>query len=75
MFPDFEQELKKLEAQHLRRHLRIVESPADTTITIGGRELISMASNNYLGLANHPAVKQAAIEAIEQWGVGAGAAR
>ncbi len=75
MFPDFEQELKKIEAQHLRRHLRIVESPADTTITIEGRELISMASNNYLGLANHPAVKQAAIEAIEQWGVGAGAAR
>jgi len=75
MLPDFEQELKKLEAQHLRRQLRIVESPADTTITIEGRELISMASNNYLGLANHPAVKQAAIEAIEQWGVGTGAAR
>ena len=75
MFPDFEQDLKKLEAQHLRRQLRIVESPADTTITIDGRELISMASNNYLGLANHPAVKQAAIKAIEQWGVGAGAAR
>jgi glycine C-acetyltransferase/8-amino-7-oxononanoate synthase len=75
MFPDFEQELKKLEAQHLRRQLRIVELPADTTIMIEGRELISMASNNYLGLANHPAVKQAAIEAIEQWGVGAGAAR
>jgi len=75
MFPDFEQELKKIEAQHLRRQLRIAESPADTTITIEGRELISMASNNYLGLANHPAVKQAAIEAIEQWGVGAGAAR
>ncbi len=75
MLPDFEQELKKLEAQHLRRQLRIVESPADTTITIEGRKLISMASNNYLGLANHPAIKQAAIKAIEQWGVGAGAAR
>ena len=75
MFRDFEQQVKKLEAQHLRRQLRIVESPADTTITIEGRELISMASNNYLGLANHPAIKQAAIKAIEQWGVGAGAAR
>lgn len=75
MLRDFEQEVKNLEAQHLRRQLRIVESPTDTTITIEGRELISMASNNYLGLANHPAVKQAAIEAIEQWGVGAGAAR
>ena len=75
MFRDFEQQVKNLEAQHLRRQLRIVDSPADTTITIEGRELISMASNNYLGLANHPAVKQAAIEAIEQWGVGAGSAR
>jgi len=75
MLRDFEQEIKNLEAQHLRRQLRIVESPADTTITIEGRELISMASNNYLGLANHPAIKQAAIEAIKQWGVGAGAAR
>lgn len=75
MLRDFEQELHNLEAQHLLRQLRIVESPADTTITIEGRTLISMASNNYLGLANHPAVKQAAIQAIEQWGVGAGAAR
>ncbi len=75
MFPDFEQTVKNLEALHLRRQLRIVESPADTIAAIAGRELISMASNNYLGLANHPAIKHAAIEAIEQWGVGAGAAR
>jgi len=75
MIRDFQQQVKYLEAQHLRRQLRIVESPADTTITIEGRELISMASNNYLGLANHPAIKQAAIRAIEQWGVGAGSAR
>ncbi len=75
MFHDFEQKIIDLESQHLRRQLRIVESPAETTITIEGRELISMASNNYMGLANHPAIKQAAIKAIEQWGVGAGAAR
>lgn len=75
MLRDFKQEVKAFETQHLRRQLRIMESPANTTITIDGRQLISMASNNYLGLANHPAVRQAAIEAIEQWGVGAGAAR
>ena len=75
MLRDVEQAIKKLETQHLRRQLRIVESPSDTTITIKGRRFISMASNNYLGLANHPAVTQAAIEAIEQWGLGAGAAR
>lgn len=75
MLRDFEQEIKDLEARHLLRQLRIAESPSDATITIEGRRFISMASNNYLGLANHPKVKQAAIEAIEQWGVGAGAAR
>ena len=75
MLRDFEQEVKNLEAQRLRRQTRIVESPSDTTVTIKGRRFISMASNNYLGLANHPAVKQAAVEAIETWGVGAGAAR
>ena len=75
MLRDFKQEITNLETRHLRRQLRIVESPSDTTITIEGRQFISMASNNYLGLANHPAVNRAAIEAIEQWGVGAGAAR
>lgn len=75
MFRDFEIKLNALEDQHLRRQLCVAESASNTTITIDGRKLISMASNNYLGLANHPAVKQAAIEAINQWGVGAGAAR
>ncbi len=75
MLRDFEQEINNLETRHLRRQIRIVESPSDTTITIEGRRFISMASNNYLGLANHPAVKRAAIDEIEQWGVGAGAAR
>ena len=75
MLRDFEQGIKDLETRHLLRQLRIVESPSDTTITIEGRRFISMASNNYLGLANHPMVNRAAIEAIEQWGVGAGAAR
>ena len=75
MLRDVKQEIKNLETRHLRRQLRIVESPSDTTITMDNRRFISMASNNYLGLANHPAVNRAAIEAIEQWGVGAGAAR
>ena len=75
MLRDFKQEIKNLETRHLLRQLRIMESPSDTTITIEGRRFISMASNNYLGLANHTESKQAAIKAIEQWGVGAGAAR
>ena len=62
MLRDFDNELKTLDAQHLRRQPRIVQSPADTTITINGRRFISMASNNYLGLANHPAIKRAAVK-------------
>ncbi len=75
MLRDFEQEIKDLDTRHLRRQLRIAESPSETTMIIKGRRFIAMASNNYLGLANHPAVNRAAINAIEQWGVGAGAAR
>ena len=75
MLHDFGRELASLDDQKLHRRLRVVESPADTAMRIAGRQLISMASNNYLGLANHPAVKQAAISAIERWGVGSGAAR
>ena len=40
-----------------------------------GREVVNMSSNNYLGLANHPQVRQAALDAIDKWGVGAGAVR
>lgn len=40
-----------------------------------GRQVINLSSNNYLGLANHPRVRRAALEAVEKWGVGAGAVR
>ncbi len=75
MVRDFSRDVHAAETRHLRRRLCVVESPAEPTITIEGRPFISMASNNYLGLANHPAVKQTAAEAIARWGVGAGAAR
>jgi glycine C-acetyltransferase len=42
---------------------------------MNGKEVVNLSSNNYLGLANHPKVRQAALEAIEKWGVGAGAVR
>ena len=71
----FEQRLRQLERHHLMRRLRTVESAPDAEITIDGRPILLMASNNYLGLATHPAVKHAAIHATERFGVGAGAAR
>lgn len=71
----FEDQLDKLAGQgHLRR-LRCLESDPGCVITLNGRSAILMASNNYLGLATHPQLKQAAIAATEKYGVGAGASR
>jgi len=50
-------------------------SPAGPRVTLGGRELLQFASNNYLGLANDPRVKEALARGIEKWGWGAGASR
>ncbi|RMH06761.1 MAG: 8-amino-7-oxononanoate synthase [Nitrospirae bacterium] len=63
------------EAQHLRRHLHTLDRSSATTISVAGQSLLSMASNNYLGLANHPDVVHAAQQALLEWGVGAGASR
>jgi glycine C-acetyltransferase len=68
-------QLDDLRTQHLYKRPRILESPAGGTVMMDGKEVVNLSSNNYLGLANHPKVRRAAEEAIEQWGVGAGAVR
>jgi 7-keto-8-aminopelargonate synthetase-like enzyme len=67
--------LEALSADGLRRELRRVESPPGARIEMGGRTLLNFSSNDYLGLANHPALKEAAIKAVEQFGAGSGASR
>ncbi|HET7623930.1 MAG TPA: pyridoxal phosphate-dependent aminotransferase family protein [Verrucomicrobiae bacterium] len=67
--------LDALRAQGLRRELRRVDSAQSPRIEIGGKPLLNFSSNDYLGLANHPALKEAAIRAIEKFGAGAGASR
>jgi 8-amino-7-oxononanoate synthase len=69
------QDLAAIEARQLRRHLRTVSTAQGPLITLDGRTVINLSSNNYLALADHPALVRAAAEALEAFGVGAGAAR
>jgi len=68
-------ELDALEAADLLRRPVEVESACGPVVTVGGRSVVCLCSNDYLGLASDEAVKSAAIEAVRRWGVGAGASR
>ncbi|MCY4046200.1 MAG: 8-amino-7-oxononanoate synthase [Cellvibrionales bacterium] len=63
---------KRHQAQQMRK-VRKVASPMGRKIHMGDRSLLNFSSNDYLGFANHPEIRQATIEAIEQYGVGGGA--
>jgi 8-amino-7-oxononanoate synthase len=68
-------DLQKLAQAHLLRELSILDSPSGPLRSLNGQNILQFASNDYLGLANHTRLKQAAMKAIEQFGVGAGASR
>src|SRR5438876_6321722 len=68
-------ELEKIRVDGLYRALRNVASAQGPRIVIDGREFLNFSSNDYLGLANDPVVKRAGLEAMEKYGVGAGASR
>lgn len=67
--------IDELKSQHLHKKPKILESAAGGRVTMDGKEVINLASNNYLGLANHPKVCAAMEWAIRTWGAGAGAVR
>jgi len=69
------EQLAQLERQGLRRRLRQVGSAQDVEIVLDGRRVVNFSGNSSLGLANHPEVTAAALQAVETWGVGAGASR
>ncbi len=71
----FAAELARLEAAGLRRTLRPIDGPQDARVTIDGRSVLCLSSNNYLGLANHPDLIEAARAAARDLGVGSGASR
>ncbi len=70
-----DEELAFLDSVGLRRSLRVIEDASPPWAFFNGRRVLVLCSNDYLGLASHPAVKSAALQAIEKWGCGAGAAR
>src|SRR6266487_3927988 len=71
----FQEQLQALRARSLERKLREIGSAQGPEVQIAGRRLINFSSNDYLGLANDPRLRAAAIAAISEFGVGAGASR
>ncbi|MDR4479620.1 MAG: 8-amino-7-oxononanoate synthase [Nitrospira sp.] len=71
----FKEYLQTLQDQHLLRRLRTIASATGPTVTLDNRTVILLSSNNYLGLAAHPAVVEAAVAATRQYGAGSGASR
>ena len=73
MFPGLSEQLRIRDKKELSRKRLILEGPQETHISIAGRKYLSYCSNDYLGLANHPKLIQAACEGARLYGVGAGA--
>jgi len=73
LIADLERALAQRDAAGLRRVRRTVHSPAGAHVDVDGQRRVSFASNDYLGLANHPRVVAAAVAAAHRWGVGAAA--
>lgn len=67
--------IQELKDQGVYRKLPVLEGPNQAEIMLNGKSVINLSSNNYLGLATHPRLKKAAIDAVEKYGVGSGAVR
>lgn len=74
-YVDLEQKLEKLREEHLFRELKSVTGALGEWVEIQGKKLLNLSSNNYLGIAGHPLLKTAAIQAVQQLGCGATSAR
>jgi glycine C-acetyltransferase len=71
----FARELAILKEQGLYRRMPRIEGSRNARVVVDGKEVLLLCSNNYLGLADHPSLKEAAIRAVEKYGVGSGASR
>jgi glycine C-acetyltransferase len=70
-----DEQIEGLKEQGLYNVIRTIESPQGAWITVDGKRVLNFCANNYLGLCNHPQLKEAAQEALEKYGVGPGAVR
>ena len=68
-------ELQQLEETKTYKHEVPLQSAQDGMVKVNGKKVVMLASNNYLGLSNHPAVKKAAIEGIKEYGYGVASVR
>jgi len=71
----FAEELEMLKAQGLHRRMRRIAGSQGSRVVVDGREALLLCSNNYLGLADHPRLREAAVRAVERYGTSSGASR
>ena len=71
----FSKQLEDIKKSGLYKDERIIESPQNSTIRVGNKDVLNFCSNNYLGLSNHPKVIDSAIEGIKEWGFGLSSVR
>lgn len=69
------EKIQELKDQGVYRKLPVLEGASGAEVMLNGRQVINLSSNNYLGFANHPRMKAAAVAAVEKYGVGSGAVR
>ncbi|HLT58435.1 MAG TPA: glycine C-acetyltransferase [Limnochordales bacterium] len=69
------EELRQMKEQGIFRYPRVIEGPQGPRAVVDGREVINLSSNNYLGLAHHPRLREAAVKAVEAYGAGTASVR
>ena len=72
---DLQERLDEIASLGLSRRMRLVTGPQGPRVVLDGKPVLLLCSNNYLGLADHPRVRESAADAAMRWGVGAGASR
>jgi glycine C-acetyltransferase len=79
MYGNFKQHLEKtlneIREAGLFKSERVIDGPQDARIAVGGREVLNMCANNYLGLSDHPSIVDAARKSLDEWGYGLSSVR